>query len=91
LSCTAKPSMTRHSMLPPFPSRDKDDAGELASRQLRNRAEERGIEVVDLVPWLDGFNEDLRKFRKQVLRENLNRQIMAAISRPVTSASLRMP
>lgn len=79
--------MTRHSGL----SRDNVDAGELASRQLRSRAEERGIEVVDLVPRLDGFNEDLRRFVKQVLRGNLNGQTMAAISRPGTSASLRMP
>ena len=44
--------MTRRSGL----SRDNVDAGELASRQLRSRAEERGIEVVDLVPRLDGFS-----------------------------------
>ncbi|QQM32899.1 toprim domain-containing protein (plasmid) [Martelella lutilitoris] len=74
-----------------FIGRDNDDAGELANRQLRSRAEERGIEVVDLVPTLDDFNDDLRKFGRQILRENLNRQIMAAITRPVPWASLRMP
>lgn len=42
-------------------ARDSDDAGARAAARLRDRAEAQGVAVLDLVPRLDDFNEDLRR------------------------------
>ena len=52
-------------------ARDNDDAGRNASKRLRNQLESRGIAGGDFVPQLGDFNDDLRAFGKDALRQSL--------------------
>jgi len=52
-------------------ARDNDEAGEAAASRQRSRAEEKGIEVYDLVPFRDDFNNDLKIDGLSVMRKRL--------------------
>lgn len=52
-------------------ARDRDAAGSRAAERLRARAEEVGIEVVDLVPTANDFNVDLQRFGLLALRARI--------------------
>lgn len=52
-------------------ARDHDEAGRNASIRLRNQRESLGIACGDLVPQLGDFNDDLRAFGKDALRQSL--------------------
>ncbi|MFA1677209.1 toprim domain-containing protein [Rhizobium mongolense] len=52
-------------------ARDNDDAGERAATLLRQRAEDLGIAVFDLVPQRNDFNDDLREDGLIALRGRL--------------------
>lgn len=56
-------------------ARDDDAAGWQAARRLRNPAQSLGIAVIDLVPALDDFNDDLRRFGLPALRRRIMRQL----------------
>jgi len=56
-------------------ARDDDEAGRQAARRLRQCAQARGITVIDLVPRLDDFNEDLRRFGLVNLQRRLRDRI----------------
>ena len=58
-------------------ARDDDEAGRQAARRLRHYAQARGITVIDLVPRLDDFNEDLRRFGLVNLQRRLRDRIGA--------------
>lgn len=61
-------------------ARDNDEAGEKAAFELRTRAEPMGIDVFDLVPERNDFNDDLREDGLQQLRSKLEAQMRAAAS-----------
>lgn len=52
-------------------ARDNDEAGRDASIRLRNQLESRGITCGDLVPDMGDFNDDLRAFGRDALRQSL--------------------
>ncbi|WP_065754398.1 DUF7146 domain-containing protein [Bradyrhizobium paxllaeri] len=55
--------------------RDRDSAGDGALERLAARARTNGIEAIPLSPRCEDFNEDLRKFGKDALRESLRLQL----------------
>ena len=59
-------------------ARDNDDAGEAAAIRLRTRAEAKSITCYDLVPRLEDFNEDLRKWGSKALADYLFGKMAAA-------------
>jgi hypothetical protein len=61
-------------------ARDNDEAGEKAALDLRARTEPMGIEVFDLTPERNDFNDDLRAIGLQRLRSALERQFRASMS-----------
>lgn len=56
-------------------ARDNDPAGKAAAEKLRDAAELKGIDVVDLTPSRNDFNDDLRAFGPSGLAELLRDQI----------------
>jgi hypothetical protein len=67
-------------LLPPslrrlYIARDRDSAGDFAVAGLTERAVEAGIEAIPLSPRLGDFNEDLRTFGIDELRETLRLQL----------------
>lgn len=58
--------------------RDNDPAGVAVVRKLTDRAQSVGIEVIELVPQLGDFNDELRAFGTEALRANLRSQIAPA-------------
>lgn len=58
-----------------YVARDADAAGETAAIALAQRARAAGIETFPLSPRLDDFNDDLRTFGVEVLRETLRTQL----------------
>ena len=58
-----------------YVARDADAAGEAAMTTLVARSEAAGIEAIALSPRLGDFNEDLRMFGRDALREALRPQI----------------
>lgn len=54
-------------------ARDNDEAGERAAAQLRNRAEQLGLWVGDLIPRTDDYNNDLLKIGVDELRLDLEK------------------
>ena len=52
-------------------ARDNDKAGEDAAARLRKRAEAKGIQCYDLIPSLDDFNSDLKKWGSDNLSDYL--------------------
>jgi hypothetical protein len=58
-----------------YVARDSDAAGDAAMATLAGRAGAAGIEAIALCPRLGDFNEDLRAFGPDVLREILRPQI----------------
>ncbi len=55
--------------------RDRDPAGDKAAESLIDRATAVGIEAIALSPSLGDFNDDLRAFGVDGLRESLRRQL----------------
>lgn len=73
-------------LLPPslkrlYVARDADAAGDNAFARLSERADEAGIEIVGLVPRLDDFNSDLRKFGAGELRHSLRAMLAPSDAR----------
>ena len=58
-------------------ARDNDPAGKAAAEKLRDAAEPKGIDVVDLTPSRNDFNDDLRAFGPSGLANLLRNQIPA--------------
>lgn len=58
-----------------YVARDRDREGARAAGQLRARAEERGVEVLDLLPKCGDFNVDLVRFGVAALRARLAGQL----------------
>jgi hypothetical protein len=56
-------------------ARDKDPAGDIAAESLIDRAKAVGIEAIVLSPGLGDFNDDLRAFGADGLREFLRGQL----------------
>ena len=56
-------------------ARDRDPAGDKAAESLIDRAKAVGIEAIVLSPGLGDFNDDLRAFGVDGLRESLRRQL----------------
>jgi hypothetical protein len=56
-------------------ARDRDPAGDKAAEGLIDRAKAGGIEAIVLSPSLGDFNDDLRAFGVDGLRESLRRQV----------------
>ena len=54
---------------------DRDPAGQAAAKRLRTKATEAGIEVVDLMPRLADFNDDLQHHGSKALRAGLQVQL----------------
>jgi hypothetical protein len=68
-------------LLPPtlrrlYVARDRDQAGDLAVRNLTERAQSTGIEAVTLSPVLGDFNEDLQQLGVDELRAALRVQLV---------------
>lgn len=66
-----------------YVARDNDEAGCRAAERLRARGEMAGIEVLDLVPVLEDFNEDLRRCG----HTGLSRQVEGQLSRAQVSSA----
>jgi DNA primase len=60
-----------------YVARDRDPAGDKAAATLIDRAQTAGIEATVLSPRLEDFNDDLRAFGADGLREALRRQLAA--------------
>jgi Toprim domain len=58
-----------------YVARDRDPAGDLAVRNLTERAQSTGIEALTLSPTLGDFNEDLYQFGVDELRAALRGQL----------------
>ncbi len=58
-----------------FVVRDNDPAGDGASARLTQRAKDAGIEAITLTPQFGDFNDDLRLFGVDALRDTLRVQI----------------
>jgi len=58
-------------------ARDNDKAGGKASLKFRNQLESLGIACGDLVPSMGDFNDDLRAFGKDALRQSLLKAMKA--------------
>lgn len=56
-------------------ARDNDPAGRRATETLQERAEAADIEVIELAPWRDDFNADLRRWSLAWLRERVTSQL----------------
>jgi hypothetical protein len=61
-----------------YVARDNDPAGDGAWKTLTERAEPEGIEVIPLMPRLDDFNSDLRRFGAARLAAAVRVQLAAA-------------
>ena len=61
-----------------YVARDRDAAGRMAAERLHERAGTAHIEVYDLVPAWDDFNEDLRRLGPGMLRARLADQLAPA-------------
>ncbi len=59
-----------------YVARDNDPAGENAVAKLVERAQAEGIEAIALSPRLGDFNDDLRAFGAEGLRESLRGQLV---------------
>ncbi|MGH6949836.1 MAG: DUF7146 domain-containing protein [Vitreimonas sp.] len=60
-----------------YVARDADPAGDRAFERLSERTAESGVEIVGLLPRLDDFNADLRKFGPGDLRRRLRERLCA--------------
>jgi hypothetical protein len=58
-----------------YVARDRDPAGDRAAAKLVGRAKAAGIEAIALSPHLGDFNDDLRAFGVDELRESLRGQL----------------
>ena len=58
-----------------YVARDNDPAGENAATKLVERAQAAGVEAIALSPRLGDFNDDLRAFGVEGLRESLRGQL----------------
>jgi DNA primase len=58
-----------------YVARDNDPAGDNAAARLAERAQAAGIEAITLSPSLGDFNDDLRAFGVNGLRESLRWQL----------------
>lgn len=56
-------------------ARDNDPAGDGATETLIDRATESGIEAIPLIPGLGDFNEDVRQFGIDAVRDSVRSQI----------------
>jgi hypothetical protein len=65
-------------------ARDNGAAGVRAAARLRDRAEAQGVVVHDLVPSLDDFNDDLRRFGATQLRRRIRDQLAGFLSHPAS-------
>ena len=65
------PETVKHLLI----ARDNDTAGKAAAERLREAAEPKGINVIDLSPSRNDFNDDLRAFGPSGLAELLRNQI----------------
>jgi hypothetical protein len=63
-------------------ARDNGAAGVRAAARLRDRAEAQGVMVHDLVPYLDDFNDDLRRSGATQLRRQVRDQLAGFMSGP---------
>lgn len=63
-------------------ARDNGQAGVCAAARLRDRAEAQGVAVRDLVPCLDDFNDDLRRFGPARLGRHVREKIACAPLQP---------
>jgi DNA primase len=54
---------------------DRDPAGHRAAERLSARAAKVGVQVIVLEPRLGDFNDDLRAYGSEALREHLAEQI----------------
>ena len=61
-------------------AQDNDAAGHSAAARLRARAQARGIAVVDLVPKLGDFNDDLIAFGTEHLSRRLQHAVRYALA-----------
>jgi len=59
-----------------YVAHDADPAGDAAMASLCNRAAAAGIEPFVLSPCFDDFNDDLRRFGLEGLRESVRRQLL---------------
>lgn len=58
-----------------YVARDNDAAGDMAWEQLSAKARAHGISPFSLIPALDDWNTDLRRFGPQATRQHLMRQL----------------
>ena len=58
-----------------YVARDADPAGAAALATLTERATQAGIEIIELSPEVDDFNDDLRKRGVEALRDRLRQQL----------------
>jgi len=65
-------------------ARDNGAAGVRAAARLRDRAEAQGVVVHDLVPCLDDFNDDLRRYGATQLRRGGLDQLAGLLSQPAS-------
>jgi hypothetical protein len=63
-------------------ARDRDAAGARAADALRDQAQAQGIAVRDLVPCLDDFNDDLRRFGPARLGRRVQEQLGDILLKP---------
>jgi Toprim domain len=64
-----------------YVARDRDAAGRMAAERLHARGSAAGIDVRDLIPVWDDFNEDICRFGPGTLRAHLGDQLTPADQR----------